>query len=581
MEKASSALPDLPESGIQFCGFRMDALGRVFRRRSAVELPREEALVLRMLLAHAGHVVSPSQLRRALWGDARVPAESVSRCIASLRARLDLGNCIEAVYKRGYRFTCEVLPAQTEKLSRRTRLAVLPFTVDAGLPEHLGPALCAETAICLSDANDGSVAVVAQESVNTLARRGYSALQVGQALGADMVLTGQLHALSAQLRLRAEMSRCADGKPLWTEDLVVEQGQIEDLVAELVRRIALRLGSGVSMAAEDGGEERGPGRPQAYELLLRARCEGETLQRHSLQDALQRLQRAIELDPSLIPARIELTNLCISEALYGYMAPATAAGLVRRAAGSLALANSRAEPLLPALGWIHFHVDRNLPAALEAFSRAAHLTHDPSITRARAMFALSRHRFGEARELLRAALAADPYAAWLHAQLAWALHLSGEGAESLRTTEHALQEFPEHEGVCFYAAIILAFQGQFERAVGIAESLARCCPYLDAGLSTLAYTLACAGRRDEARDLVERLDWLSRERYVLNAFTPAAYLALGDQQSALEELAAANAARCPWIFQMLADPRLRPLRGRPQFESIRAELEQMEASAAS
>ena len=85
-----------------------------------------------------------------------------------------------------------------------------------------------------------------------------------------------------------------------------------------------------------------------------------------------------------------------------------------------------------------------------------------------------------------------------------------------------------------------------------------------------AYALACAGRKDEARAILERLQWLSRERFLLNSFNPAVHVALGDLDAAIEELRTANETRCPWFFQMLADPRLKPLHGHPEFEQMRA-----------
>jgi hypothetical protein len=63
-------------------------------------------------------------------------------------------------------------------------------------------------------------------------------------------------------------------------------------------------------------------------------------------------------------------------------------------------------------------------------------------------------------------------------------------------------------------------------------------------------------------------------------FTPAAYVALGDHEAALAELRAANEARCPWFFQMLANPCVKPLHGNPEFERLRAILPAMEAEVA-
>jgi len=65
---------------------------------------------------------------------------------------------------------------------------------------------------------------------------------------------------------------------------------------------------------------------------------------------------------------------------------------------------------------------------------------------------------------------------------------------------------------------------------------------------------------------------------VLNSFVPAVHVALGDNQSALAELKIAADARCPWFFQMLADPRLKPLHGHPEFTKLQSILKTMEAA---
>jgi hypothetical protein len=57
------------------------------------------------------------------------------------------------------------------------------------------------------------------------------------------------------------------------------------------------------------------------------------------------------------------------------------------------------------------------------------------------------------------------------------------------------------------------------------------------------------------------------------------YAALGDGDGAITELVTADRARCPWFFQTLADPRLKSLWGRPEFEKMRASLQEMETAA--
>jgi DNA-binding winged helix-turn-helix (wHTH) protein len=599
-------------SSCSFAGFRLEADGTLRRGEAVVHLPPKELAALRLLLTSAGQVVSPLQLKLALWGDVHVTADSVPKCLSSLRARLEPENCIQTVYKRGYRFTAEVQRQGLPPAGELPRLAILPFATLHAVPKHLGPAIAEETIVRLSNARSPGLSVLARDSVFTLVGRGFTAQQIGEALKADLVLTGSLRALSSQYRLRAEMIRVEDGTQIWVEDMLVDKNRIAGLESELVQRLAWRLGAGVpsdgalspgrsagipggrplrprsskgglsisAAAATPVEHESGPQRREAYENFLRGRHEWQSLHRHRMQDGLQHLLRAIEVDPSLISAKIDLAHLCVTQAFYGFMSPAVAAEHVHRTAESIPDLPRQAEAILPALGWVNFHFDRNLPAALNAFSLSAHLPHGPWTTRIRAMFALSRGRFAEAIELLRAAIQLDPYSAWLHSRLAWALHLDGQAAESLAQSQTALSLFPEHEFTIFYGALILAFNGDAARAAELAENLAQRVPFFDLATAAHAYALACSGRNDEARTILERMQWLSRERYLLHSFTPAAYLALGAPDAAIEELQAANETRCPWFFQTLADPRLKALHGHPEFERMRAILPTMEAEAA-
>jgi len=195
------------------------------------------------------------------------------------------------------------------------------------------------------------------------------------------------------------------------------------------------------------------------------------------------------------------------------------------------------------------------------------------------MFALSRARFDEANDLLRAAIQLDPYSPGLHARLGWALHLAGEAEASVDQIRKAISQFTEHDGAHLYGAIILAHNGEAARAVELGRALAARSAHFDLATSAHAYALVCAGRKEEARTLLERLQWLSRERFVMSTFDAATYVAMDEDEAALEVLRMANENRCPWFFQMLADPRLLPVRRRPEFERMRSLLRTMEAEA--
>ena len=576
MKLPSLTRNDSTEPEFSFGNFSLEPDGTFRRGDTQIHLPPKELAALRFLLTHAGQVVTPSQLKQALWGEIHVTSDSVPRCLSSLRARLEPEQCIQTIYKRGYRMMAPVRSKSSPALSP-SRLAIMPFTAGHNVGEHLGPAIAEEITARLTAMAPSWISLLARDSVFTLARRGLTAAQVGEALKADLVLAGTLVAMPTHYRLRVEMIRVEDGTQIWVEDILAANDQLLALQSELVQRLVFRMGDELPLALNPSP---GSGRTDAYEIFLRGHQEWQTHERHRMQDGMKQLIHATELDPALIPAQVDLANLCITQEFFGFLSPDVVANQIRRIGDFISDARRVAPALLPALGWINFHVDRDLDAALEMFSLSAHLPHDPWTTRLRVMLALSRHRFDEALEWLQSALLVDPFAPWLHAHLAWAHHLAGHNARSVDQIEKSLSLFPEHESGLLFGAMILAFNGQAQRGATLAQDLVRRTPYFDIATAIHAYALACDGQRDEAFEILERLQWLSRERFVIRSFMPAVFAALDDVDSAISELRVANELHCPWFFQMLADPRLKSLHGHPEFEAMRSTLNKIEASTA-
>lgn len=572
--------PPIADTGARdylFGPFRLSADGTLLRGSIPVHLPPKELAALRLLLEHSGKIVTPLQLRAALWGDVHVTADSIPKCLSSLRAHLGADEYIQTVYKQGYKFSID--PALTAPpRGPLLKLAILPFTTEFAVPEHLGTHTAEEVMMQLVHMDPPIVTTLARDSVFTLARRGLSALEAGRLLHADLALAGTIRALPAHYRFRVELIRIADGAQIWVEDMLIERNLPAGLESALARQLLFHLRSSFadnrrfawSMPAIVDDEENisFPQRREAYELYQHAHQEWQSLQRHRMQDGLQHLLHATELDPTLTEAWVDLVELSIVQELYGYMSPASAAEFVQRAAAQIPHLDTQAPSILPHLAWIHFHVNHNLRDALSLFELSAPLPHQSWITGSRLQFALSRRRFDEALAILDDAIISDPFSARLQARRAWTLHLQGAAEASIAAMRETLKNFPEREALGLYASMIFAHNGLAEEAVNLASELARRQPYFDPATAAHAYALASAGRSEEARQILERLQWLSNERFVISSFTPAAWVALGETQAALEALRAAEQARCPWFFQMLADPRLAPLAGCAEFQHM-------------
>lgn len=224
-----------------FAGLRLEADGTLRRGEANLCLPPRELTVLRLLLARAGKIIPPIELKRVVFGDVPASSDSVSKCVASLRAILEPIDCIQKVYKRGFRMAAEVRVDRSSPSGTLPRLAILPLVAGYGVPEHLALGVAEYAMERLSSARDAIATIVAQEPVFTLARRGLSPQEIGRTLDADLVLTGRLEAAPTHDRLRAEMIRVEDGAQLWVEDRIAARPQIGDLTFALVDLVTWRL----------------------------------------------------------------------------------------------------------------------------------------------------------------------------------------------------------------------------------------------------------------------------------------------------------------------------------------------------
>jgi DNA-binding winged helix-turn-helix (wHTH) protein/tetratricopeptide (TPR) repeat protein len=579
--------------------------GVLVRNAEAVPLPPKELAALRLLLAHAGQIVSIEQLRRGVWGETHVSTDSLPRCISSLRARLKSQDCIQTIYKHGYRFNMLVKPVHIdtcgeERKERRVlsrtglpRVAILPFLLGDGVPESLSAGIAEEIMLQLSRAQNPIIDVMARDSVFTLAATGLGAQQIGNTLQADLALTGTITALPLHLRLRAEMIRTADGVQLWVEDFLVPLGLLAYTDVRMAKRITARIRDSfvgpttpVTAKSDAGLAELESRRSEAYSAYMTAKHKWKSLERHQIQDAVRGFQHALELDSTLLSARVHLMHSYLSHSAFGYMRADMAAELARKQAEITLSFAQGGKSVHLALGWIYFHHDRNLAAANAAFGNPQNQGHDTWNLLYRTRFALGQCRFAEAIGLLRAAEEIDSYSPMVHSRLIWTLHLSGERVATLKQAEHALRLFPDHPWVLFFASIVLANSSKpggelSARATTLASRLIQIAPSFDAAYATLAFTLARQRRTSEARAVLERQQWLCRERFVMRSFHAAARVELGDHDEAIEDLTLAEQQHCPWIFELVSDPRLQPLHGNPVFQELASIPSKMQSACAS
>lgn len=84
----------------------------------------------------------------------------------------------------------------------------------------------------------------------------------------------------------------------------------------------------------------------------------------------------------------------------------------------------------------------------------------------------------------------------------------------------------------------------------------------------LGYAYAVAGRRREARKILDQLNDLSKQKYVSPYFIATVVAGLGEKQKALEGLEKAYQERGNWLVYVQAQPEFAPLRSDARFQNL-------------
>jgi tetratricopeptide (TPR) repeat protein len=111
----------------------------------------------------------------------------------------------------------------------------------------------------------------------------------------------------------------------------------------------------------------------------------------------------------------------------------------------------------------------------------------------------------------------------------------------------------------------------YEQKKMYAEGLADSQRWADAfkddplSISSVARFQARLGNRAEAQKMLDRLEELSKHRYVSSYWTATVYIGLGDKESALAALKKAYDERYFLMIWINVDPLFDPLRAEPRF----------------
>lgn len=575
----------------RFGSFRLDPDKRVLLREGdVVPLPPKAMDTLLVLVENAGQPVEKEALIRAVWPDTFVEDNNLAHHVSVLRKTLGNGDggraYIETIPKRGYRFVGEVReaaedaagvpersPAEPSGTIPRSRsiprrvvvaiallavgvpaaawwvihrippapafasLAVLPFQNLSGDPQQDYVSDGLTEALIGEMAKISALRVISRTSVMQYKVARKPLPQIARELNAGAVVEGSVGRFGDRIRVTVQLLDGAKDQHLWAETYERDFVEIPKLWGEVTDAIARELRVQIQPEQRARLSSR-PIKREAFEAYLRGRYYWNKRTAENIHKAIEFFRKAIDEEPAYAGAYAGLADCYnqLATVLIGGQTPTEVRPMAMAAAKKALEIDPELADAHAALAYARLY-DWEWAAAEQGFQRAIRL--NPSYASAHLWYShyLSMwRRFDEALREVRLAHQLDPLSPIIQTQVGWTLQHAERYDEAILELRKVLEADPDYLWALWRIGSCYASKLMFQEGIDALEKAAALSGRSPSILGTLAETYGLAGRKDEARKLLNELEALSRQRYVPAIAFAHAYVGLGDSERVLESI---------------------------------------------
>ncbi len=541
---------------------------------------------LLLLIERRGTLLEKDFLMQALWPDVVVDENSLAKVISEVRRALGEGprdsGCIVTIPRRGYRFVADVevhrraesTPAASGSPRFEIRsLAVLPFTLPAAVDETLSIGLADALITRLGQLR--RTVVRPTSSVTRFAGMPVAPAEAARLLDVDAVIAGSVRRAGDTVRASVQLISREEAV-LWADKFDATSGAALELEDSISGRVATALTLTLARNERPPVAQRQAADPDAYEHYIRGRYLISKRTRESLTEAVACMERSIAIDPRFALAHAGLSEawlqLGLRAAVSQSLRPREVMPKARNAAeNALALDPSLSEAH-GVLGQVLFAYEWKREEGMAGLLRAIEL--NPNNQNAQHWYAMSLAgvgRFDESLAQIQRALAIDPLAVIVNANVGFVLYRAGRLEEAVAKLQHTVAMEPGFVMTRYRLGLALEALERYPEAIAEFEAM-RPSDTDPLGLTAIARTLALMQRRDEALRELDRLIGISRGTYVPSVLLAGIYIALGDHENALEYLERGVEERAITLLWLPFDRYWVSLHGHPRFSRILASI---------
>ena len=459
---------------------------------------------------------------------------------------------------------------QPQRVSKNINsLAVLPLENATGDPEleYLSDGITGSLINTL--ASIPKLRVMAQSTIFRYKGREIDPQAIGRELHVRAVVTGRIMHGGGSLRVGTELVDVATGCQLWgaqydrkPDDIFVVQDEIS---TEISGKLRLQLTKAEKKRLTVHHTEN----PEAYRLYLKGRHHWNRWTEESFYKAIEYFQLAVEKDPSYALAYAGVADSYVLLGWNCYLPPNEAFSKGKaEALTALHLDPDLAEAhtALAALLWLH---DWQWKAAGTEFKCSLELGPTyPTANHWYAEYLMTMGRNEEAMARMEHSQELDPLSLIINVAVGWALYHARRYETSIEQLRRTVELDPSYPVTYWILGLLLRKTGHYELAIREGEKgvkLSGGSPLMQAAL---AHTLAAAGRTKEARQILDDLKKLAKQKYVSPYFFAGIHIGLGEDDRAIEYLEKAYEEHTHWLIYLRIDPSMDSLRYNARFKDL-------------
>ena len=473
------------------------------------------------------------------------------------------------VYLGGRRMRAGPFPS-----SGYVMLAVLPFQNLSGDPsqDYFSDGLTEEMIAQLGALSPDQLGVIARTTSMAYKHTSKSVEQIGSELGVGYVLESSVRRDGNQVRITVQLIRVHDQVHVWARSYDRQISHSIEVQEEVATAVAEQIGVKLSPSYK-GRTNPHHLDAQANEAYLRGRYFWNQFTPEGYRKAISYFQQAIERDSNFAEAYSGLADsynfLVVTDSMPASEGHPKALEAARRA---VSLGVNLAEPHA-SLAVAMARSEWNWTGAESEFTRA--ITLNPSYAMVHRLYASilgATRRHHEAWEQINEAMRLDPLSLPNNAEVVRTLYYARNYDQAIEQGQKAMQLDPNYVRTHFWLGRVYSQKGMHREAIAASEKILESMPDSTLGLTEMAYSLAVAGQRKEARQILRRLEGRSTSAFVPAYNFAVIHIALNEEEVAMRYMQQAYENR-DWALLVLAvEPRLDPLRRDPRFQEISAKL---------